>query len=210
MDNSTRSERSRKTAIQAAFTIIARDGPGRLTFDAISRESGISKGGLMHQFHTKGSVLKALLEHQAEYFESFFRDYLATIDDAKPEATLLAQIATARESTTQQHSVALAILAALVEDPELLSTVRESDVKRVKHIKAEAFDPELALLRWSAARGLALTALLGLCPFSDKERGRLFDRLLDEGQWPSSPDLKVKKPRSARSSRSASHSDQSA
>ncbi|MDN7181010.1 TetR/AcrR family transcriptional regulator [Caballeronia sp. SEWSISQ10-4 2] len=210
MDNPSRSERSRKLAIEAAFTIIARDGPGQLTFDAIARESGISKGGLMHQFRTKGNVLKALLEHQTEYFENFSRDYLATIGDTKPEATLLAQIATARESTTQQHSVALAILAALVEDPELLSTVREGDAKRVKRIKAEAVDPDLALLRWSAARGLALTALFGLCPFSDKERGRLFDRLLDEDQWPSSPDAKVKKPRSTRSSRSASHSDQSA
>jgi hypothetical protein len=55
-----------------------------------------------------------------------------------------------------------------------------------------------------------LTAVFGLCPLSDKERGRLFDRLLDEDQWPSSPDAKVKKPRSVRSSRSASHSDQSA
>jgi len=50
MDNATRSERSRTAAIQAALTIIARDGPGKLTFDAIARESGMSKGGLMHQF----------------------------------------------------------------------------------------------------------------------------------------------------------------
>jgi len=73
MDNPSRSERSRKLAIEAAFTIIARDGPGQLTFDAIARESGISKGGLMHQFRTKGNVLKALLEHQTDYFENFFR-----------------------------------------------------------------------------------------------------------------------------------------
>ena len=57
MENAARSERSRKAAIQAALTIIARDGPGRLTLDAIARESGISKGGVMHQFRTKEAVL---------------------------------------------------------------------------------------------------------------------------------------------------------
>jgi len=209
MDNPTRSERSRAAAIQAALTIISRDGPGQLTFDAISRESGISKGGLMHQFQTKGNVLKALLEHRTEYFENFSRDYLAKIGPDQPSATLLAQIATTRESMTQQDSVGYAILAALVEDPTLLSAIREIDAKRVKRIKAEAADPELALLRWEAARGLALTSLLGLCPLSDKERSRLFDRLLDERQWVSSSET-PKKPRSVRASRSASPSDQSA
>jgi hypothetical protein len=102
-----------------------------------------------------------------------------------------------------------AILAALVEDPTLLSAVRESDAKRVKRVKSEAADPELALLRWEAARGLALTSLLGLCPLSDKERGRLFDRLLDERQWVGCSGA-PKKPRSVRASRGASSGDQSA
>jgi Bacterial regulatory proteins, tetR family len=48
MDNATRSERSRNVALDAALVIIARDGPGRLTLDAIARESGLSKGGVMH------------------------------------------------------------------------------------------------------------------------------------------------------------------
>ncbi|SAL47196.1 TetR family transcriptional regulator [Caballeronia udeis] len=209
MDNPTRSERSRAAAIQAALTIVCRDGPGQLTFDAISRESGISKGGLMHQFQTKGNVLKALLEHRTEYFENFSRDYLAKIDPEEPSPTLLSQIATTRESMAQQNPVGHAILAALVEDPSLMTSIREADAKRIKRIKAEATDPDLALLRLEAARGLALSALLGLCPLSDKERGRLFDRLLDERQWPSSAEA-PKKTRSVRASRSASARDQSA
>ena len=37
MDNASRSERTRKAVLQAALTIIARDGPARLTLDAIAR-----------------------------------------------------------------------------------------------------------------------------------------------------------------------------
>lgn len=208
MDNPTRSERSRAAAIQAALTIISRDGPGQLTFDAISRESGISKGGLMHQFQTKGNVLKALLEHRTEYFENFSRDYLAKMGPDQTSTALLTQIATTRESMTQQDSVGHAILAALVEDPTLLSAIRESDAKRIKIVKSEAADPDLALLRWEAARGLALTSLLGLCPLSEKERSRLFDRLLDESRWEACTEA-PKKPRSARTSRGAGADDRS-
>ena len=125
MDNATRSERSRKAGIEAALTIIARDGPGQLTFDAMARESGISKGGLMHQFPNKGAVLKALLDHQIDYFERFSKNYLASAGDGLPEPTLAAQIATIREAVATPASVTSAILAALVEDPGLLSGSRE-------------------------------------------------------------------------------------
>jgi AcrR family transcriptional regulator len=183
MENSARSERSRNAAIQAALTIIARDGPGRLTLDAIARESGISKGGVMHQFRTKGAVLKALLEHQVDYFAKFSEDYVAKADAGQSELQLLAQIATLREVAINQSSVAFAIVGALAEEPGLLSITRETEIEKIECIKVEAADPDLALLRWAAARGLALSALFGLYAFPEEDRERLFDRLLDNRQW---------------------------
>lgn len=187
MDNITRSERSRATIIQAALTIISRDGPGRLTLDAIAREAGISKGGLMHQFRNKEAVLQALLEQLTTHFDRFAEDYLRQHGKNSPEAHLATQIEVSREALTQPQSVAFAILGAIGEDPSLLKMSRDLDVKRIEDIKAEAADPELAVLRWAAARGLMLTSLFGLCPISDQERDKLFARLLDTRQWSLSP-----------------------
>jgi hypothetical protein len=50
-------------------------------------------------------------------------------------------------------------------------------------MKSQAADPQLALLRWSAAWGLALTTMLGWSPLADNEREQLFERLLDDSQW---------------------------
>jgi AcrR family transcriptional regulator len=183
MDNASRSERTRKAALQAALTIIARDGPARLTLDAIARESGMSKGGLTHQFPTKEAVLKALLEHQIEHFEDFTARYLAEAGAASAQPQLAAQIATLREAITQPHSVALAILGALTQDPGLLSQIRDASGKAVDAIKTEAADPQLALMRWSAAQGLTLMSLFGLNPLTDQEREQLFDRLRDDRRW---------------------------
>jgi AcrR family transcriptional regulator len=183
MDNASRSERSRKAALQAALTIISRDGPNRLTLDAIARESGMSKGGLTHQFPTKEAVLKALLEHQIEYFADFTQRYLAEMGTTTSQPQLAAQIATLREAITQPGSVALAILGALTQDPGLLSQTRAASGITVDAVKTEAADPQLALVRWAAAQGLTLMTLFGLNPLTDQEREQLFDRLLDDSQW---------------------------
>lgn len=183
MDNASRSQRSRNAALQAALTIIARDGPGRLTLDAIARESGMSKGAVTHQFHTKEEVIKALLEQQTDYFEDFSRRYLAKFGSGTSQRALAAQVAMNREAIRTSHPVAFAVLGALVKDPSLLAFTRKIDEKSVEAIKAEAADPQLALLRWAAARGLTWLSLIGLCPISNKERDQLFERLLDDEQW---------------------------
>ena len=187
MDNASRSELSRNAVLEAALAIIALDGPGRLTLDAIARESGISKGGLTHQFRTKEAVLKALLQRQVEYFEEFTRNYIATSGATQSQPQLAAQIAALREATATPRSIAFAVLGAAAQEPGLLSVTRETDAKNIEIIKAEASDPELAVLRWVAAWGLALTAMLGFSPLSEEERKRLFDRLLDDRQWTAQP-----------------------
>jgi AcrR family transcriptional regulator len=183
MDNATRSERSRGAVIEAALTIIARDGPGRLTLDAIARESGISKGGVMHQFPTKKAVLSALLDLQVEHYEAVGARYLAEHRDV-PQPHLKAQIATIRAAVTDTRPLGLAILGAVSQDPSLLDAARASAASVLEAIKAEAPDPQLATLRWLAARGLVFSGLLGLCPFSPEERETLLDRLGDDRHWP--------------------------
>ncbi|PNF03373.1 TetR/AcrR family transcriptional regulator [Burkholderia cenocepacia] len=183
MDNQTRSEISRKKAIDAALSILTRDGVGGLTFDALARESGISKGGLLHQFRTKQGVLSALLEFQQQQFEQFGRDYLVNEGASKAEPTLAAQIAIFREAINQPNSVARAVLAAIIENPELLEGRESGDADKLKTMDKESGDFELSLLRYFAASGIAFNVLLGLTPLTGAMRNRLFARLLDEESW---------------------------
>lgn len=183
MDNASRSERTRNAALEAALTVVARDGPARLTLDAIAKEAGISKGGLMHQFPTKHAVLKALLERQRAYFKGFAEQYIAKLDRSVTQPNLSAQIATLREASVRRSPAMLAIVGAMTEEPDLLAVNHESDLVNTKAIKAESDDPQLALLRKAAAQGLALTAIFRMSTLSEKERIELFDRLLDDKQW---------------------------
>ena len=183
MDNPTRSQRSRNVALDAAIKIISRDGSGRLTLDAIARESGLSKGAITHQFRTKQGVMQALLERQAGYFSEFQRQYLADVGEKVSQPELVAEIATLREAIGQPNSVVLAITAAIAADPSLLNASQTSSAETLKAIRAKSDDPELAMLRWAAARGLLLDTLFGKSLLGNKERDQLFVRLLDESYW---------------------------
>ncbi|MCI1006080.1 TetR/AcrR family transcriptional regulator [Herbaspirillum sp. C7C8] len=183
MDNSTRSEKSRQLIIQAALSVIARDGANKLTIDAIAKEAGISKGGVLHHFRTKQAVLVALLDNQRVHFGHFAREFLDGEGKHSSEPALAMQISVLREASKQPHSVALAILGAISEQPSLVEGVKMTDAEHVAAIRKEAADPDLAILRWTAARGLLWTSLFNMCPLSEQERQRCFDLLLDESRW---------------------------
>lgn len=184
MDNHTRSERTRNAALQAALTIIARDGAAKLTLDAIARESGVSKGGLMHQFRSKEAVLTALLERQTAEVAALSQRFVAEHGAGQLYPELAARIATSRAAITgPAYAVSYAIFGLLAQDPSLLAVSRAKDVESVAAIKSEATDPDLAMLRWFAAKGLTQTALIGPSPLTEADRDRLFVRLLDDKKW---------------------------
>jgi AcrR family transcriptional regulator len=191
MENSARSKRTREAAVQAALRIIARDGISRLTLDAIARETGVSKGAITHQFKSKHEVLKALLAHEMAYYAAFREEELAKGADAAASPTLAVELAISRNLLTNPNSAAFAVMGALAEEPELMVPVRASAAETVAQLRAESADPDTAVLRWAASRGLALMALFGISPLSEAEQDRLFARLADDAAWTGSDKIET-------------------
>jgi hypothetical protein len=123
-----------------------------------------------------------MLENLTRYFDRFERAYRASRDAAEIQHALLAHIATAHVIVDQAREIASAFEPPVALDAEFLRSIRESDSAKLASIRQEAADPEMSLLHWLAARGLAMSGILGLCPFSADERDRLFDRLYSETQ----------------------------
>jgi AcrR family transcriptional regulator len=208
MENSLRSKRTRDAAVAAALAIVTREGAAKLTIDAIARESGVSKGGVLHHFRTKEAVLKALFEHQIDKGTALYQSLLESMPPQQPEPHLAAQIAAFRTAVSHPKSATFAIATALADAPDLVAGIKENDAKRVAIVKAEASDPTIALVRWSAAMGLALSEILGICPVSELERERLFDYLQTDRHWSNSPPAQPaqKRPGKAAADKAVSHS----
>ena len=50
----------------AAMCVALENGFGKVTLDAVARQAGISKGGLLHHFATKKGLIRAMLKHYAD------------------------------------------------------------------------------------------------------------------------------------------------
>ena len=52
---------ARERLLDAAATVVRRDGAQALTLDAVAAEAGVSKGGLLYHFRSKRDLLDALV-----------------------------------------------------------------------------------------------------------------------------------------------------
>jgi AcrR family transcriptional regulator len=158
---------TRAKLLDAASTVIRRDGPQALTLDAVAAEAGVSKGGLLYHFASKRELLGAVVTRWLDEFQDdidaagpgFVPGYVRASDGAKAEEK--------------------GLLAALVADPGVLAAVRERYAAWQDRVVTEGGDPVEATVARLAADGLWLADLLGMAPPKGELRDRVLARLLE-------------------------------
>jgi AcrR family transcriptional regulator len=158
---------TRAKLLDAAATVIRRDGAQALTLDAVAAEAGVSKGGLLYHFASKRALLDALVGRWLDEFQDdidhagpgFVQGYVRASDGAKAEES--------------------GLLAALVADPAVLAMVRDRYATWQDRIATEGGDPVDATVARLAADGLWLADLLGMAPPHGELRERVLARLLE-------------------------------
>ncbi|GLY50844.1 TetR/AcrR family transcriptional regulator [Lentzea sp. NBRC 102530] len=91
-------EDTRRALLDAAGTCIRARGTSA-TLDHIAKETGVSKGGLLHHFATKEDLVRALAQ---DLFDRFRADVLAHLDpdDTEPGVSPARTSGSARRSLT--------------------------------------------------------------------------------------------------------------
>jgi AcrR family transcriptional regulator len=158
---------TRAKLLDAASTVIRRDGPQALTLDAVAAEAGVSKGGLLYHFKSKRELLDALV---ARWMDDFQRDI-----DAAPGSFPERYVRASDGAKAEEAG----LLAALVADPGVLTAVRERHAAWQDRIATEGGDPVDATVARLAADGLWLADLLGIAPPGGELRARVLARLLE-------------------------------
>ncbi|MCH8488406.1 MAG: TetR/AcrR family transcriptional regulator [Oceanicaulis sp.] len=175
---------TRDVILDAAERVVSREGSGRLTIDAVVRESGFSKGGVLYNFPSKqalieGMVSRLILQAQEDCDCALEQ---ATATGANPVATLIHVILAFKRT---HRDVAMAVLAAASESPELLDPVRAMMARIRNDIIANAPDPVMARIALLAADGLHLADLLGLDMITPDEQEAVEARLIQLVSEPS-------------------------
>jgi AcrR family transcriptional regulator len=160
----------RAELLDAALVVIRRDGAQALTLDAVAAEAGVSKGGVLYHFGSKRALIDGLIGSWLDDFgdklsgDGFAASYVRACD---------LEAAGADVSASE-----FGMLAALIEDPDVLEVARERYAEWMDRMLGGALAREDAWLVRLAADGLWYSDLLGIAPPQGDDRRRLMARLL--------------------------------
>jgi AcrR family transcriptional regulator len=167
----------RDRLLNAAERVVARDGVLNLTLEAVAREAGVSKGGLLYHFPSKSDLIIAIVERVATECEA--EQSKASAADPNPGAFTRAYLARRAEPLDPaEEPLHTAILTAAANDKTLLEPFRKRFGDIQEKFANDGIDPVVAHIVRLAIDGLCLNSLLG-CPTPTGElRREILDRLI--------------------------------
>jgi AcrR family transcriptional regulator len=158
--------RTKDRLLDAAGTVVMRDGAQALTLDAVALEAEVSKGGLLYHFKSKRELVEGMIER-------WLAEFQREMDEADP-AFVRGYVKASAPVGNE-----LGMLAALIGDPSLLVAVRKQYGIWQDRVEREGRDPVDATVARLAADGLWLAELLGMGPPTGELREHVLQRLLD-------------------------------
>jgi AcrR family transcriptional regulator len=167
---------TREAMLDAAQTVVLEQGATRLTLDAVARQAGASKGGILYNFPTKQALLKALVERLVEHNRNAHAATTSTMPES-PTRSLQAYVMNSVRAPDTDDKISGALLAALTAEPGLLKPVADYFGARFAQL-TEELPLEHAAIVHLATEGLWILELLQISPFSPRQRSRVVEHLL--------------------------------
>jgi AcrR family transcriptional regulator len=181
----TQKETTRKSILEAASRVTAREGALNLTLEAAAKEAGVSKGGLLYHFPTKEALISSMID---EHLASWSKAVEVAKDNAKGSFTR-AFVKTTVSPVELETQLGSGLLAAVALNPELLGPVKKHYTAWQKEIENDGINPVTATLVRLAADGLYFAEVFDLAPPKGKLRKQLETRLLAMTKEPLKKDL---------------------
>lgn len=170
---------ARERLLDAAERAVLETGAGHLTLDAVAKFAGVSKGGLLHHFPSKDSLLEAMLERYLNEVET-----QVAARCARRGGTLTAveqfreRVRVLLELHPDRRAAGAALVAASADKPELMAQCRADYRHLLDELTELPGGFERSALVLLAVDGLLLGELLRLSPYTPEERARLVKALL--------------------------------
>ena len=169
-------EDTRKRIRSAAQALVAEQGAANLTLEAVAKDAGVSKGGLLYHYANKQALLEGMLEDLLLKRQTWF---LSSQAKQGTGAQLQSLINTEFSLTVAERATANAILAAGAENPALLDPARDYYRTLFSHLRKDSSDPELRIIVALALHGMQLLETIGLNQMTISQKDTLQHRLVE-------------------------------
>lgn len=173
-------EETRTRLLEAATRIVVEQGVDAFTLEAVAHAAGVSKGGLLHHFSSKETLILELIVHVLATFEAEMEQAL---DPSEPVGTpgrwTRAYIRLSFTTDERARDLGVAFTLMMQRTPELIASVSGSFTHIWQALDHDGLDPIQAALIRSAADGVYYNEIVGNPALPEPLRTQLFDRLLD-------------------------------
>jgi AcrR family transcriptional regulator len=170
---------TRDTILEAANRIVVRDGASKLTLDAVAREAGISKGGLLYHFGSRNALILGMIEADVARVQA----RLDHLTDGSPGSWTRAYIQdTINVAMPTDLELNTSFIAALAENPELIEPFRTASHEWQQRTENDGIDPVTATIIRLAVDGMYFSELFDLAPPDSDLRERILNRLIEMTQ----------------------------
>jgi AcrR family transcriptional regulator len=171
--------------LTAAERVVLDSGAAHLTLEAVAVQAGVSKGGLLYHFPSKEALLQGMIarrvtqcrrdRQQAE--ERFPRDQAAL---------LKAIVESGLDDDDPARKINAASLAAIANDPRLLTPVKEHNRVLFKELAAFSHFNRASVVVL-AVQGLWLMETLQVSPLTARQRAAIIKELLSLAESATAP-----------------------
>lgn len=158
----------------AAEQLVKTHGAAQLTFDRLSEETGVSKGGLLYHFASKDELILAMMERLLDTREQLRESMQLEFSglDAEIKALILAEANIQRVGQDGNDELALdsAVLCAASNNRELLAPMRGRFADLLIQFDRSEMGGPKARIAFFAVLGERLMQQLGMIDSSSEDR----------------------------------------
>ena len=171
---------TRRAVLVAAAEIVVHEGASKLTLDAVAERCGLSKGGILHHFSTKDSLIAAMIADIVSLFETDLQRNMQGESGPGSFARAFLRACVDRDGiVTRTLRVSAGIVAAVAINAQLLTPLRTRYAEWVARLEDDGIDPAIAELVRAAADGLWLGGVFEFAPSTAALRVRMFEKLVE-------------------------------
>ncbi|MBH5317869.1 TetR family transcriptional regulator [Paenibacillus sp. GSMTC-2017] len=168
----------RKHILQSATTFILTVDFQSLTLDAVAKEAGVSKGGLLYHFPNKEELLKGLALHIFEQFIELFDSYAAKDDDEYGK-WCRAYIQASREDLEHNAALNVGVMSATLLQPVYIQSMSYSYSYMLRKMEEDGIDPSIVSIIRLTIDGMYYSVLYKIEPLQKELLDEVMTRLMN-------------------------------
>ena len=168
----------RERLLEAAAGLVVEHGLANLTLDAVAREAGVSKGGLLHHYPNKKALISGLNDIVLERFGALIMAFADKDPDPHGRFTRAYLMVSAETERTTDETLSAIMTLAMSKDAELRRQWQDRINDLARRYGEEEASPRMWIVR-HAADGLWLAAISGSPEHSPELHCAIVSRLLE-------------------------------